>query len=644
MTSDIRALKTGVQSLFEITPSSANNGCSEDAECDSTSRSLAHELFQLMSSTAPNRYEEEGEEEKGHSDSFVAPPFVVAQAAEMVAELTISDSNYDLYAPGHALYGWAKQKMDCQNRVEGPQIKRRTMIDPRAKTSSHPNGASVSNSQLQSPSMSQPTLAVQAPSRPRVHLTETSTSPASTQATSKPQPRVHTTMSPALLTVPTATNVAKPRLNPAQDGHDTAADRRPVMQQKQHEQPQRSMSEVESTPTQLVVGAAHSLPRAPVPPSREAKEEKEPQAEPMLVLHREEEQKSRAKGPATAVVKARSTVLRDSEIADLERFHDNSLAVNSKKAYLSDYHSFLHFMEKRFPDIAEAELQTKCTLEHVLAYLNQQCNDGKKITTINRRLSTIKKHILPCLFHKASVVPGSRDEQIGRELDAIVRGMRRTVGAEHRIRGKRPLLIENIIAMCEVAGRTRNDDGDAMPNTRCRDVCLLLFLFFSAMRRSEVEALLWSDLTFEARGVVVRIRQSKTDQGSNGQTIAISRLDNTERAAFCPVKALEAWRETSRGEGDSPVFRWVSKRDVIQWRVLIDQRIVAIIKWYAAAIGLDSRCFAAHSTRSGFVTSSSDQGVPISSIMKRTRHKSLSTVSVYMKSDELFSSSGDRKL
>ena len=104
----------------------------------------------------------------------------------------------------------------------------------------------------------------------------------------------------------------------------------------------------------------------------------------------------------------RSTVLRDSEIADLRRFHDNSLAANSRKAYLSDYHSFVHFMEKRFPDIAETQLQAKCTLEHVLAYLSQQCNDGKKITTINRRLSTIKKHILPSLFQQGFCAGQSR--------------------------------------------------------------------------------------------------------------------------------------------------------------------------------------------------------------------------------------------
>ena len=340
---------------------------------------------------------------------------------------------------------------------------------------------------------------------------------------------------------------------------------------------------------------------------------------------------------------SQSTVLRYEEVADLQRFHDNSLAVNSRKAYQSDYQSFVRFLTKRFPTMPQGKIAEQCTLEHVLAYLNQLCTDGKQISTINRRLSTIKKHILPTLF-TASIVPGSRQELIHREMDAIVRGIRRTIGAEHRTRGKRPLLIENIIEMCKVAALATDEDGRAMPNTRCRDVCLLLFLFFSAMRRSEVEQLMWSDLTFDARGVMVHIRRSKTDKEAKGQTIAISRLEGTDRATHCPVKALETWKVQSSGSGESPVFRWISRKDEVQWRVLIDQRIVAILKHYAGLIGLDSKCFAAHSTRSGYVTSSSDRGVPISEIMKRTRHQSLSSVSVYMKSEELFSSSGDRKL
>jgi hypothetical protein len=53
-------------------------------------------------------------------------------------------------------------------------------------------------------------------------------------------------------------------------------------------------------------------------------------------------------------------------------------------------------------------------------------NQGKKISTINRRLSTIKKHILPGLFTMATV-PGSRQEQMLREVEAIITGIRHTV-------------------------------------------------------------------------------------------------------------------------------------------------------------------------------------------------------------------------
>ena len=270
------------------------------------------------------------------------------------------------------------------------------------------------------------------------------------------------------------------------------------------------------------------------------------------------------------------------------------------------------------------------------------CNDGKKIATINRRLSAIKKHIVPSLFTRAeNAAPGSRDQLILKEVETIIKGMRRTIGAENRIRGKKPLLIEHIRSMCDKTVQVKDEHGNAMPNKQCRDRCLLLFLFFSAMRRGEVQALLWSDLTFDARGVQVLIRQSKTDQEAIGQNIGIPRLD---AGVYCPVKALEAWKQRSNGKGEAPVFRWVSPKDEIQWRVLTDQRIVAVIKDYVAQIGLDPISYAAHSARSGFVSSGSDKGVPISELMKRTRHKSLNSVQVYMKSDDLFKNAGDAKL
>jgi hypothetical protein len=65
-----------------------------------------------------------------------------------------------------------------------------------------------------------------------------------------------------------------------------------------------------------------------------------------------------------------TTVLHADEIADLKRFHDNSLAESSRRAYRSDYDSFVAFLKERFRRLPIGEMQTWCTLEHVLAYLN----------------------------------------------------------------------------------------------------------------------------------------------------------------------------------------------------------------------------------------------------------------------------------
>ena len=297
----------------------------------------------------------------------------------------------------------------------------------------------------------------------------------------------------------------------------------------------------------------------------------------------------------------------------------------------------------RFPAMHETEIQTQCTLEHVLAYINQLCNDGKKISTINRRLSTIKKHILPRLFSKV-IAPGGREEQILREMEAIVKGIRRTIGAEQRVRGKRPLLIESITAMCDIAALVTNEEGKPMPNTQCRDVCLLLFLFFSAMRRNEVVRLLWTDLTFDKRGVVVLIRQSKTDKEAKGQTIGISPAGRSREGGVLSG-------ESSRGVARAEQGRW--RKSCISMDQQKGRDPVAHPDRPAHSRNHQEvhqsdwprrKCFAAHSTRSGFCSSSSDRGVGIAAIMKRTRHKAINSVQAYLKNDDLFQGEGDRML
>jgi len=64
-----------------------------------------------------------------------------------------------------------------------------------------------------------------------------------------------------------------------------------------------------------------------------------------------------------------------------------------------------------------------------------------------------------------------------------------------------------------------------------RDRALLLLTFACAMRRAEAAALDVADLRFDARGLVVTLRRSKTDQEGQGLAMAAKMLRNT---AFWP--------------------------------------------------------------------------------------------------------------
>ena len=94
---------------------------------------------------------------------------------------------------------------------------------------------------------------------------------------------------------------------------------------------------------------------------------------------------------------------------------------------------------------------------------------------------------------------------------------------------------------------------------------MLLLGFGAALRRSELVGLCLGDVTMvPGRGVMVRVRRSKTDQQGKGQDVAI--WGNPAALDFCPLMALQAWLEHRRraadlapdmGEG-TPALGWPS--------------------------------------------------------------------------------------
>jgi integrase len=201
-----------------------------------------------------------------------------------------------------------------------------------------------------------------------------------------------------------------------------------------------------------------------------------------------------------------------------------------------------------------------------------------------------------------------------------LRGIRRSVGAA-KVK-KAPALADHVKAMAA-----------ACPDTIAgkRDRALMLLGFGGAFRRSELVALDVEHLDETTEGLRVFIAQSKTDQESQGVTIAVAR----GFSAACPVKAVREWLEAADIK-TGPVFRPINKAGKVSRKRLTDRSVANIVKAYAGRVGLDEKLFAGHSLRSGFLTSAAGKGASIFKMMDVSRHKSVDTLRGYVRDAELF--------
>jgi hypothetical protein len=89
-----------------------------------------------------------------------------------------------------------------------------------------------------------------------------------------------------------------------------------------------------------------------------------------------------------------------------------------------------------------------------------------------------------------------------------------------------------------------------------RDCARLLLTFACAMRRAEAAALDVADLRYDACGLIVTLRRSKTDQEGQGREIAVPFVAN---GRLCAATHVRNWLEAA-ALVDGPVFRTLRLR------------------------------------------------------------------------------------
>jgi site-specific recombinase XerD len=288
-------------------------------------------------------------------------------------------------------------------------------------------------------------------------------------------------------------------------------------------------------------------------------------------------------------------------IDDAERYAAAAQALNTTRAYASDWNQFTAWCERY-------QLESLPASAVVTAlYLTSLARRGLAVSTIRRRAAAIAR-----AHRQAGHVPATSDARVL----TVMEGIARVHGAAPN---KKTALLRD--PLLEVIDRV-----DTSTSAGLRDRALLLPGFAVGLRRSELVALTVEDLSPSPDGLRIRIARSKTDQQARGHELL---LVYAAPPRPCAVRALRAWLDAAQITS-GPIFRRVTRTGAIS-SPLSAQTVALIIKKRARAAGLDPREFAGHSLRSGYATQAARDGHHPTQIAATTRHQDQRVLAGYIR-------------
>lgn len=299
----------------------------------------------------------------------------------------------------------------------------------------------------------------------------------------------------------------------------------------------------------------------------------------------------------------------NAEIAAARGYRAQAKAVNTLRAYTSDWNQFEGWCDERSLDPLPSRP------EAVATYLASLAVKGKADTTIGRHLAAIGwKH-----RQEGLSPPVQRDDRM--VIADTLAGIRREARA-------RPSGRKAAITASELAAMIAAADGQG--TRTIRDRAIMALGLAAALRRSELVALELRDVELVDKGLKLTLRHSKTDQEGEGQVIAVP-----SGKLLKPVDRLKAWL-TVRGGSVGPLFYQIDPQGRLTDKRMSDRSIARLIQKYARLVGLDQETVGGHSLRAGFLTEASRAGATIAKMQEVSRHKKVEVLLGYVRSAELF--------
>ena len=285
----------------------------------------------------------------------------------------------------------------------------------------------------------------------------------------------------------------------------------------------------------------------------------------------------------------------------------SSKAPNTLRAYKADIKSFEIFCAKLNFKTLPADPKT-------VSLFITNLSKKSKLSTIKRKLAAIK-----VTHNLAGAYIDLKHPIINENLNSI----KKQIGTFQK--SKKPIMLNDLKSIVVEIEKEKE------LKIKLRNKALILIGFSGAFRRSELVSVELEDIDFVKEGVKIFIKRSKTDQSGEGMVKAIPYFNNVN---FCPVLSLSNWID----------FLKKTKNKSIKIFEMSDKNVALIVKKYALKTGLNPEKYSGHSLRSGFATSTAENGAEERQIMAMTGHKSNQMVRRYIQESNLFNNNALNKI
>lgn len=292
--------------------------------------------------------------------------------------------------------------------------------------------------------------------------------------------------------------------------------------------------------------------------------------------------------------------------SESDRYASHAQSDHTRSEYARDWKQFTRWCA------AAGRQALPASTETVSLYITDRLGQGSAIASVIRYASAINS------LHRAKLLKGPAD----RAVWVLIKGAQRVRGEWPK--GKTPLTVEQLRSIC--AGM-----ADSADPWQVRNHAVLVLAFGSALRRCNLVALDLEDLEITPAGVLLDIKKAKEDQESKGRVVAVAR---GERAATCPVRAMERWLAV-RGKAPGPLFvRITHGRPTLER--LHAKNIAKVVKRGVESLGLSAGTYAAHSLRAGLATAALEAGISDIVVAAHLGHHSLGSLKRYYRPHDLF--------